>query len=885
MTTRKTNKDGDMSGELFVRDVPKMPEGYYSDDRPNPTMTDFVHRCSRPYDQVSDGYEVEPFSTALDISNRRSAINDLHIYWSKKPHDAVQAYVDHYAQPGDLVLDPFSGSGGTALCALRRGCAAIAIDLSPAATFITKYYCSPVDTNEFLMAWGSVIQRVRPTLDWLYETRTENGGSAILGYTVWSQVFRCNRCWHLIPLGLCDEAPARNKDGSLRKSRTGEPATVLVCPECAQRGLHEPIDTSSARFGRVPLRARAFGLRNGKRKWSTRVYKFPSRLGESAAEVSLEDLRESCDSDAARFDIDRLIEIRDTPIPFDYPTSRMMNMPPDVQKWGVLWRSGVADFVTVDELFEKRALWALSAYFDAVRDSSCSRDVVDAMLGVMSSALWNCSMMYRERKTGGGPQEGVYYLPPLSREVNVGNVIAGKAETFLQANRAIADSLQSTNLLISTQSATDMTAIASNSVDYIFTDPPYSWKVPYGELNFLWESFLGFDTHWHQDEIIVSDARDIDEVEWAGRMKCAFEECYRVLKPGRCLTLCYHDSAEGTWALIQDVLAECGFIAEQTNSAIYIGTGQKSLKQLTSGQITQRDLVINFRKPRLDEAYSAAGLLSDAVDADFGDKARAIIRDYLSERPGSARDRIYDEVVSRMVRAGQMEAHNFDELLRQVAEEVCEPVPESSFDNKRPDFGSHEMGRWYLRESEVGAVDAAESAKEDAAARKIRDFISEWLTDNPGVEGVHYSDVFEHYVYGVKDKPRRSLADWLLDYFYKTDSGTYRLPGSEEEERIKAEARASGTSRRIKHYIAHLQQGTPVMDRDRPSDATLAEWIRHCKRFGLYEQGKLLYERGGLNQNNLTEEAMVNVEEDYQVCARMLARNGGNEKKTRKRGG
>ena len=43
----------------------------------------------------------------------------------------------------------------------------------------------------------------------------------------------------------------------------------------------------------------------------------------------------------------------------------------------------------------------------------------------------------------------------------------------------------------------------------------------------------------------------------------------------------------------------------------------------------------------------------------------------------------------------------------------------------------------------------------------------------------------------------------------------------------------------------------------------LAEWFRRCKRPGHYEQGKLLYEKGGLNIDNLTEDALVDVEEDY----------------------
>jgi hypothetical protein len=53
-----------------------------------------------------------------------------------------------------------------------------------------------------------------------------------------------------------------------------------------------------------------------------------------------------------------------------------------------------------------------------------------------------------------------------------------------------------------------------------------------------------------------------------------------------------------------------------------------------------------------------------------------------------------------------------------------------------------------------------------------------------------------------------------------------------------------------------------VPAKERPNDATLAEWIRHCKRAGLYEQGKLLYEKGGLNWDNLSEEGQVMVEED-----------------------
>jgi len=398
--------------------------------------------------------------------------------------------------------------------------------------------------------------------------------------------------------------------------------------------------------------------------------------------------------------------------------------------------------------------------------------------------------------------------------------------------------------------------LVSNSVDFIFTDPPYADKVQYGELNFIWEAWLDFDTHWHNDEIIVNEVRGKTEADWAEMMHQAMAECYRVLKPGRWISLCYHDTSEGTWSLVQDIMAEVGFIVDKSDSALFIDTGQKSYNQLTGDKVTKRDLVINFRKPKPGEIASDI-ISGDENSSTFGEKVRAIIRDYLTAHPGTTKDRIYDEVVSRMVRAGQMQAHNFDELLAQVAESSQTTGQES---------------RWYLKESAIAVVDAAESAKEDTAAENLGKFIAKKLKANPEAEGVHYSDLFEQYVYAVKEKPRRTLADWLPDYFYKTDDGTWRLPATDEEAETKKKGRTSGTNRRIKRYIAYLQQAVAVPAHEQPNDATLAEWIRHCKRAGLYEQGKLLYEKGGLNLDALNEEMVVNVEEDYQVCVRMLQR-------------
>ena len=185
-----------------------------------------------------------------------------------------------------------------------------------------------------------------------------------------------------------------------------------------------------------------------------------------------------------------------------------------------------------------------------------------------------------------------------------------------------------------------------------------------------------------------------------------------------------------------------------------------------------------------------------------------------------------------------------------------------------------EVGRWYLRDDEIDNKDAAESVKEDAAAGAMEAFVSAQVKSIPTLTASTIAIYLSITFTRCKDKPRRPLAEWLLDYFYKTETGTYRLPASKEEEHLKAEGRAKGINRRIKRYVAYLQQGLAVPEKEQPNDATLVEWIRHCKRSGLYEQGKLLYERGGLKLEGLPEEVVVNLEEDYQVCMRALARAG-----------
>ena len=827
---------------FFKKPIPQMPEGYYSSG-PNSNLRRFVEEHAKSYDSETDDYNVPPFDKPI-TTTKATAIYNMHTYWSKKPHDAIRQYIRHYTKPGDIVLDPMCGSGGTALATLMEGRAAIAIDLSPAATFITKNYCTPVDVDELRRAFEELKAKIKPEMDWLYETRCDRcDGLATTAYTVYSYVFQCPRCLEKVPLFDCIEAQSQ--------TAAGKPKTISVCPACYARGHQEEISTRSQRFDPMPVLASYLCEEGCKPQRSERRHNEPDKKKRQYFE---------------KYDLGKIKEIEAKDIPYWYPPHRMMNVESATEPWGDEWRPG-RDFRTVAELFTKRNLWALAIILNGIRNFK-HQNARDSLLFAFQAILLINSKMCRYESTQ--TQNGTYYLPQVFKELYPLNSVANKVRVICEAENVRA--LDFLDLLISTNSASELTDIGENSIDYIFTDPPYAGNVQYGELNFVWEAWLGFNTNWHDREIIVNETRGKRDDDWSDLIRRALTESFRVLKPGRWLSLCYHDTSEGTWQLIQDVMAEIGFIPEKSEYTLFIDAGQKSYNQTIAEKVTKRDLVINFRKPRPGELSGQADFfdLTDAVS--FQEAARLVLVEALTNHPGSAADRLYDELVSRLVRKGQFERHNFDELLRSVAEPVSSPPVQG---------GDREGGtRWYLKAT-ADVLDEAESAKESAAARILESFMVAQLKERHDQEGVHYSDLFEQYL-PVKDKPRRLLQEWLPEFFFKTGEGTWRPPANDQERAQLMALRSSGLLRRVKRFGNALLEGVPPHERDKPeSPVTLADWIRQCRRAGLYEIGRALYEKSGVRFDGLDEVAQIELEEDYQVCVRRSETKPMAKKKSR----
>lgn len=766
---------------------------------PNDSLREFVetHR--------TDAAPLTP--TTLPVSQRvkkAGCLYDVHSYWSKKPYLAIERFIEHYTNPGALVLDPFVGGGSTLQAAVGTGRKAIGVDLSPSAAHIAANTTSYLSIQSFQEAAERIFSVVSEALASLYTVEYE-GSKYVVSSFIHSEQIRCIKCLRLFSIINPHSSDARS-----------------ACPHCGEtfstrsRNLQFGPDEIVACELRPSLSAR-----RGQLHWLCDNHLLGAKLHIKDAQVKAAKLR----------------KLHDITVP-----QRILDF------GGRLTTSGST---TLGKLYDDHSLVALSAIKEAIQD------VTDAttkgkLLLAFSAILKNCSKMYRFHEGGGGSPIGAYYVPPIRKELN-------PLFAFREKLDAIGSSLQeisewgSQAFVVSNQSSA-LLDVPSNSVDYVFTDPPYADTMPFGDLNFLWDG-------WLFPESLVRTGEAIGE-SWYPVMLSVFKEVYRVLKPGACCSVCYHDTSEGTWGDLLDLMAEAGFKAIIGKDVLYIETTQRAYQQTVADKVVKRDHVVNFVKPvRVSVVFDKIDV-TDNVS--IREATKNVIADFLSENSGVSKDRVYDEVVARMFQSGRMDTSIFEGVLREVADEV----KESSLRNVKGRGALAEgSGRLYLKSTADAALDLPEVRREDAAAARLNEFVTEYMKKKPEHEGVHYSDLFEQYL-PIQDKPRRLLAEWLVEYFIKTPSGTWRVPDSGEGNQL-AKLREAGTLRRIKRFANALMEGIPVRDNDRPSgDVDLLGWLRQCRRAGLYEQGRAIFEKGGLNSASLTEEQQIEAEDDYRICAR-----------------
>lgn len=512
----------------------------------------------------------------------------MHKYWARKPHNVVGTYIEHYSKKGEIVLDPFVGSGVTAIEALKRGRKAIATDIDPISTFITRMTLKPIDVKKFEQAFRQIEEDVRKSIEKLYTTTCpECGQECVEAYVVWSDVVQCDVCKEKVVM-----ARAVKKENS------------FVCSSGHKLNPNNVVESEPLEIG--------CECKECLKKPNQRVRFIIKKVDEKDTE-----------------DKERLKEISQRPVPFWYPRNIRLFYE-DGRPFKKKEKNN-----SVEDLFDKRSLIAHSMVYHEIGKIE-DENVRDMMKFVFSSNLHNVSKLNpvhqpRWKKKQHPSTSWIvhsYWVPYLRVELpfwfyfneRFEHVLKGKKESnkvIPHYNEAKSfDELKAdANILICTQSALRLfdapAKVPNDSVHYVFTDPPYGGSIQYMELSTMWASWLKgekndprFDLNF-DNEITINENQHKDFGYYHKMLKASFDQIFNVLKSGRWLTVTFHNIDIKIYNSIIKAAVLAGFDLEKIFYQAPARPSAKGLIQPYGSAIG--DYYIRFRKPEKKEK-----LLSEA---------------------------------------------------------------------------------------------------------------------------------------------------------------------------------------------------------------------------------------------------------------------------------
>lgn len=628
-----------------LRQVRGCPSG--SDDAIVEMSAAPVHTaCPNPYlrgwveeHRTADDDRPDPGPYAVDShAGKKSLVYKAHGYPTKVPHEAIMRLILHYTKPGDIVLDGFCGTGMTGVAAqmcsttrvelratteLAMGNVdwgprrAVLQDLGPSATFIAAGLNVPVDADEFARASKGMLDRFDTEYGWMYETQLDDGRIARIDYTVWSEVMTCPHCGSRVVFfeAAFDHGTERVLD-------------EFACLSCGA-GLTK--GTLERRFATVRTLGEDVIERVEYEPVSIRW-----RIGKDVGVKAFE----SADSAV----LDRIVQAGAAGFPTD-------ELPIESMAHGS--RLAPKGFTRVHHLWSDRPLTALSALWgwtEAERPAlrRCLRFWIE-------QAYWGFSWMNRYRPDGFSQvsqfQSGVYYVGSLHAEPSHRYNLEGTRPST--GKRASLVKLWSSlnndadQVRISTASSTKLD-IPDCSIDYVFVDPPFGANIPYADLALVVEQWHGVLTST-AEEAVTHAQQGKDLYEYSELIEACFREFYRVLKPGRWMTVEFSNSSNAVWSAIQQALASTGFVVADTR---VLDKEQHSFRQVTAKNAVKRDLIISAYKPHahVAERVRLSGGSEDSVWAFVKEHLSHLpLRDLLDGVPRIVRERQADRLYDRMV--------------------------------------------------------------------------------------------------------------------------------------------------------------------------------------------------------------------------------------------
>jgi DNA modification methylase len=598
----------------------------------NQNLAEFLARHVRHYDPAKDDYDRPPLDSDI-VSAGRSEFYNLHYYPTKVPPEVIQGFVGHYTIPGDVVLDPFCGSGMTGVgCSMAGGRCAILSDLSPAACHLAANYNGPQDSTSVLRAYEGFKADIALEEDRLYTTyhyepahgeysvnlpgmevelkdrgwelvgidssqATTDGCAknrlwkipASINYVIWSDVYVCQGLATIEHFTGKTRQKGKNAGQPIVKKtkvargcgkpivlwdaavnkETGEVSELFRCPHCGQEWQKLLLSFTAS----VPVQVN---------------YTWKNRMGKSKREqrpVTNDDRRliEQLENEAIAYWV---------PHNQVWPGRELMTMGPN--------RKGIR---TIQDFFTKRNLRALGSLWHHIERQEPS--VKQALRFIFTSQVNRASRLRRMRPLGPGEQlSGTLYVASLTVESNVFSLFDKAIANYCAMARTVPHAI-SQKCVICTDARS--IPIPDQAIDYVFTDPPFGGNIYYADAAILWEAWLGQVTDetkelvYNRQRLKDKDFRTIEDYERG--MKSAFAEMFRVLKPGRWATVEFNNSDGAVFQAIKNAIQEAGF---DVANMLLFDKKLKTFKQVKGEKgeedVVDKDVLFNLHKPAVTRA-------------------------------------------------------------------------------------------------------------------------------------------------------------------------------------------------------------------------------------------------------------------------------------------
>ena len=277
-----------------------------------------------------------------------------------------------------------------------------------------------------------------------------------------------------------------------------------------------------------------------------------------------------------------------------------------------------SDVNSIEKLFSSKQLAQL-AYLKYLILKEKNISVKKTLLLMFSGLLTKVNLTYHTSTSR--PAEGQgdssifryyrYRIAPDPIDVNILKYFELRLSKIVNAKKEISSKINEQtiqNLQVKKGTAIKLDFLKNETVDYIYTDPPYGNKIPYLDLSTMWNGWLDLEvtkTDFEQEAIEGGELKK-SKSEYNDLMAKSIEEMYRVLKFNRWMSFVFAHKDPEFWHLIIDTAEKAGF---EYAGAVKQANGQTSFKKRQNPfTVLSGQLIINFKKVHRPRAILKANL-------------------------------------------------------------------------------------------------------------------------------------------------------------------------------------------------------------------------------------------------------------------------------------